>query len=390
MKKLKFKILAYLLIFSTLFVSCTKENKNNFTIEAIDDTTIPIDDNQAFNMNNFVISFEQLATPINRWMYNYRHEILAGKVVETKQNIKVYGDFGNDYIITSHNFDTNGVIISSKIVSEIGVDNSNLFFEYEYDLEGFIIKLTTKTKEDVKDVILLEYNDIHQLVKKTHVNRKIKWVEIFEYNSKGKVAFYNSFEPGRYNYITNFIFSDDYMIKKNQIIENITYTTNYYYSNNLLSKVSYSDGNYDSFEYNSEKRTVSIFNRYDLIEIKVEYSLEFKLIKSWEYFYREYSFKYCLAKTNSDYSMKEYFEGTPENLDLVGYALVDKYDTSKDNKVIKESVYDNLGTKLYYVDYDLKYYGENWYVFQKFWYLNDGTAIRENIISEEWVFKLIK
>ena len=125
---------------------------------------------------------------------------------------------------------------------------------------------------------------------------------------------------------------------------------------------------------------------YEKFEIRIKY---------WDFEYDGDVFEYCNTKEyfyvegyyNSLVSKKEYFEGTPENLVLVGYVVVDTRDATNEYKKTKESIYDANGTLLYYITYEVS---DNSIQSHQV-YLPDGTAISDYAIDYDyfWIHKLV-
>jgi hypothetical protein len=117
-------------------------------------------------------------------------------------------------------------------------------------------------------------------------------------------------------------------------------------------------------------------------------------VKDWDFNYdynNNYEFTYCKTREyfyEEDYddqlvSKKEYFEGTPENLELLGYVIVDTRDAANNYRKTKESIYNANNTLLYYVTYEVS--GGSIISHQS--YLPDGTAISDP--QEYWIQTLI-
>jgi len=99
-----------------------------------------------------------------------------------------------------------------------------------------------------------------------------------------------------------------------------------------------------------------------------------------EYYYEE-------DHDDSLVSKKEYFEGTPENLILVGYVTVDSRDSANEYKKTKESIYDLNDTLLYYVEYVVS---DNSIQSHQL-YFPDGTVASDSEITGDlsWIARLI-
>lgn len=389
MKTLSLKFLTILLIIGVAFTSCSDDDDNNYIDpNALEDINIVIDDNQTFNMTSFVMSFEQMFGSDARWTWDYSHDVQDGKALTSYQNFKVVGKFGDGVFTINHDFNQEGVITSStRITTNNYDDDDDITFTYLYDTEGKIVQLTKEKYGQIRDIVEMEYNVNNQLVKKIHIggnNFDVGDEEIFTYNIDGTVK---SYENERWGETYNYTYTNGNMIRQeendsgNLYVENFEYDSqgrviNYYdegyiYDNNAFE---YYDTYFREIDYDEYNGT----RRIDDITDYSAYELD---IKRWDYYYDGPVFNYC--KTREFYyvqtyddrlvSKKEYFEGTSENLVLVGYVTVDTRDANNSYKKTKESIYDANGTLLYYVTYEVS--GNSIQSHQV--YLPDGTAIED-------------
>lgn len=389
------KMFIALFAMGLIFTNCEKDDPNPSEGTA-EDVTIPIDENSAFNMKNFITSFDQLFVANNRWAWDFSHDYTDGKAMTSYQNYKVFGAFGKKVQTATHNYNSEGIITSSGRTSKLNPDDI-LTFEYEFDLEGFIAKLTKYYKGELQDIVHLEYNENNQLIKKTHEafdTDDEEWYETFTYNSDGMIASYMDDDSDKSEYK----YSNRNMVEEKQFVEGVLYKTKKYKydSEGRVTKM-YEDENtwYSEIQYFSDMMT--FFEYYgNILKYKEEYGVGFKEIKSYKYEYNDGVFEYCMAKENDDDRntvKKYYYEGTVDNLQLVGYSVIDSRNENKDNKKTKESVYNASGTKLYYAEFTLAQYSEEydyWYISETNWFSADGTSIDKSSISEDWVFKLVR
>ena len=161
-----FKLLILAFAFGIAFTGCNKDDDNSTPSDQPEDITIPIDDNSAFNMKNFIISFDQMFNAYERWAWSFKHDYVEGKAITSYTNYKVYGGFGDEIMETTHHYNSEGIITSSDRV-QLFDDADKVSFTYEYNLDGFIVKLTKKVKGVTRDVVALQY-DGSTLVKKIH------------------------------------------------------------------------------------------------------------------------------------------------------------------------------------------------------------------------------
>jgi hypothetical protein len=391
MKTGSFKFLVILLVIGVAFSSCSDDDDNNFNDpNALEDINIVIDNNQTFNMTKFVMSFEQLFGSDARWTWDYSHDVQDGKALTSYQNFKVVGKFGDKVFTINHDFNAEGVITSStRIATYNYYDDDNLTFTYLYDTSGRIVELTKEKNGQIRDVVELEYNDNNQLVKKIHrgdYNYNDGDEEIFDYNTDGNVSRYENENWGQ---VYNYTYLNGNMIGEEEIYGGGSYTqfTNYEYDTQGRV-INYYDQEYiydnRAFEYFDEFFREIDYDEYNgssRIDDMTDYSAYELDIKRWDYYYDGPVFNYC--KTREFYyvqtyddrlvSKKEYFEGTSENLILVGYVTVDTRDANNSYKKTKESIYDANDTLLYYVTYEVS----NGDIQSHQVYLPDGTPIED-------------
>ena len=403
MKNVINNFLIIILAFGMTIFSCSKDNNDPSTSDPeLDDTTIAIDDEQAFNMKNFAASFEQLFVPKDYWMWNFTHEIVDGKATETYQNLKIHGEFGDKIFTIVHEFNTDGIITSSVRSTNEEFEDEEIKFTYVYDLDGYIVKMNKYEVDDgdLEDIIELMYNDQHQLIKKTHPSQMGSTVKVeeFKYNSDGKLIEWEVTRDGSFYKRIEFTYSGDNVIKRAYIRVNSDNERTYEYnSDNLLVKQTRNNEDYYTFEYTTDRLIITEFNERNgqyLIDDIEEYGVGYILMKEWDYRYDDGVLEYCKTKEKDDKGYtkkKEYFEGTMENLDLVGYSIIDSREELKENKKTKESIFNASGTRLYYAEFVLVERGyDDWDIENTNWFKDDGTAIAIDDIDEKWVFKLVR
>ncbi len=394
MKNTLIRLLLTGLFIGFLFTGCKKDDDFN-PDGGPEDKLIQIDENQAFNMKNFIISFDQLFNSDERWMWGIVHDYKNGKAITSVQGYKIYGKLGNAVFEINHTYNNDGVVISSERTSLFSDqrkgEDSPLVFNYEYDLDGFIVKLFKIREADTLDVVVMEYDNKNQLIKKTHEAEPHKGgagekIETFSYDSDGNVVEYiEGNEKKLYEY------SGGNMVKESHYYNDVLeYVSNYEYDSKGRVIKEYEDGDdeYTTIEYGEEIVTVSSYEDNLLRNVEeVNFGLVF--LKSYEYEYGEGDvFEYCRAKESDEdgnTSKKYYYEGTVDNLVLVGYSEIDSRETGCDKKT-KESVYDASGALLYYAEFTV----DGCSITATSWFNASGTGIDPETISEDWVFILIR
>lgn len=382
------KVIIALFAMGLIFTSCDNDDPNPGE-GAPDDETIPIDDNSAFNMGNFIASFDQMFVADNRWAWDFSHDYTDGKAMMSYQNYKVFGKFGEGVFTITHTYNAEGVITSSERNAS-DFESNVITFTYEYNIEGYIVELTKKVNGEIRDVVTMEYNSSNQLIKKTHDDDEE--VETFTYNSDGTVASYIDDDGDKIEYK----YSNGNMIEMKEYYEgelDEIQTLEYDSEGRVIKMYGDEDYWYSEVQYSSEMMTFSEYYD-DLLEYKEEYGIGFIELRSYRYEYDDNDiFEYCTVKENDDEgytSKKYYYEGFVDNLQLVGYSVIDSRDENKDYKKLKESVYNASGTKLYYAEFSISGSDDYWWINETYWYTPDGSLIDEFDISESWVFVLVK
>lgn len=388
-KNTSFKLLILALAFGIALTSCTKEGLLDNQPE---DITIPIDDNSAFNMNNFIISFDQIFSSQERWAWSYTHDYVDGKALTSHSNYKVYGGFADEMMETTHIYNTEGVVISSERAT-FGEDG--LSFTYEYDLSGFIVKISKEFKGEIRDVVVLEY-DGNNLLKKTHEDGD---VETFTYNADNLVSSYTIETVGEETELTTYSYSNGNMTRKKEYFDGeLEYSIDFDYdSDNRIIKATNDDSDYSTlYEYSSNLLTEINYDN-SLLTSKKQYKKGFIRVKSWSYNYNGSDvFEYCMVREHdgdADHNVvkKSYYEGSVSDLVLVGYATVDSRDFDSSLKTM-ESIYNSNGTKIYYVIHTISYDNDSdrYEISRTNWNEANGTSIDSGDITEEWVFVLVR
>lgn len=400
MKALSLKFMAFLLIIGVAFTGCNNDDDDYIDPNVLEDIDIFVDVNQIFNMTMFATSFEQLFGSNARWSWDYSHDVQSGKAITSYQNFKVLGDYGDRVFTINHEFNSEGVITSSTRIANNYHHWADVTFTYIYDTEGRIVQLTKKENGDIRDVVELEYNENNQLVKKTHIgdyNFSDGDEEIFTYNTDGTVKTYENISWGQQ---FNYTYTSGNMIRQERNyngyteVEILEYDSqgrviNFYNEDNPYGNaaIEYYDTFFREIDYSEYNGTRRIYDMTD-------YSAYLLEIKRWYFNYNGPAFEFCKSKefyyidTHNDrlVNKKEYFEGTPESLELVGYVIVDTRDAANNYKKTKESIYNANGDLLYYITYEV--FNNSIQSHQA--YLPDGTAIDDSEMDQlMWIEELI-
>lgn len=393
MKKISLKLLVVIIAFSFAFAGCGNDDEDFKPDDKPNDETIVIDDNSVFNMKNFITSFEQLFMSYERWAIDFDHVYDDGNATTSYQNYKIYGKFGNKLFTLTHTYDDKGVVTSSVRPPSL-FESSTVTFTYEYDLNGFIIKMTKWKDNEAKDIVNLVYNDQEQLISKIHKNDEVtEEIETFTYNTAGQVDSYTNQWRDKYEYE----YSDENMVKETEYDDGvINEVIIYVYNTDGYVTKTYEEGfestNYETFVYTNDILTNSYY--YDgLLEYVAEIGSDMVQLREYTYRYDGVVFDYCKAKeydADGNTSKKYYYEGTVDNLELVGYTVIDSRDALKDDKKTKESVYNESDTKLYYAEFTIAGSDGDWWIDETNWFTANGTSITEQDIIEDWVLILVR
>ncbi|MDV7187679.1 hypothetical protein R3X25_10335 [Lutibacter sp. TH_r2] len=444
MRTLSLKLLATLLFLGVAFTSC--DNDDDDVISGLEDRNIIIDDTQTFNMKNFIASLEQvklISEPMSLNLSGYTHLVDDGKALESYFNYKVFGKFGGPLITLTHNFNSSGVVTSTTIenlyqyhsgakpaksAKSINITSDPDLYEeltYRFDNKGFITKIMLDN--DLDEVLNLEYNTSNQIVKITHdhistkmlrlpsifkkedvvsnsnqskINAMITtWDEIFEKDSNGNITKYRNTRSDLGDFVKYYFDSNNRNIKLEYYDDDILDDTNIfeYDSTGRLIKFYEEDETNDRNEIKYTNDYMSMLDnntQNDFLALRniEDYGEGFKFIKSWvfQYDYETNIFEYCRTSEytyNDVYkyplkSKKEYYEGTPENLVLVGYTIIDSRDPANNYRETKESIYNASDTLLYYVEYEVS----NSSVQSHQVYMPDGTAINDFNIDNSYMW----
>ncbi|NOR29369.1 MAG: hypothetical protein GQ540_12660 [Lutibacter sp.] len=404
MRTIHLKLLMAILIIGIALTACNNDDNDDGLVVGPEDITIAIDENQAFNMKNFSASFEQLFVSDRRPAWGFTHNYVNGKAIETYQNYKIHGIFGDKIFTIVHNFNTEGIIVSSQRLEALGYWESDaITFTYVYDLEGYIIKLTKTEDGEIRDVVNMEYDTNMQLIKKIHeaLSGKIvknkneggdeEWEELFTYDTEGNVLSYTN---ERWDDVYEYTYLNGNMVEEKEYYNGSlddTYIFEYDSENRLVSRYRVGESeDRDTYEYTTNLMREIEYNDDYLDEI-TDYIEGLFRVKRWDFRYdNDDIFEYCRAKeygVDEYITKKEYYEGTPDNLVLVGYSIIDSRDSST-NKKTKESIYNEAGTKIFYAEFVLN--GSS--IIETNWFDVEGNSWQTNDFSEEqgWIFILVR
>ncbi|MDA3867991.1 MAG: hypothetical protein PF489_14770, partial [Salinivirgaceae bacterium] len=310
-------LLALLAIASQIFFTNCKKDENIAPSNAPEDITYPIDENSAFNMTNFIHSYEQIFSFLYPYKTSVSHDIEAGKAIYSYQNIDNFDNFGKKIFTFTHEYTNEGIITSStRLANNPYLQSGNMTIDYDYDINGYITMMIQKTSristfgphaetETDIDTVKFEYDENYRINRKTTIN-----ITTGAYKKENNIApkaplseinslyiyFRWLFKETNEETTATYEYNTD-----NQIIreERDFWKTEFLYSgSDLISTEVYGGGSLYGlveFKYNNNKRYSSInFESRDL-EYKNYYiynghsSLKSKMYIQ-DYFDREYTF----------------------------------------------------------------------------------------------------
>ncbi len=383
---LDIRMLVVVVVLAIGFSSCQKDTEVEPETGEPEDVVVVIDDNQTFIQSNFIKSFEQVIDRYDVPAFDeITHEYTNGVLTKSYHNHDVHGKFGAKYMSTTHILNDDGAITSSRVDYIEG----DYFDEwvYEFDTEGFIIKMYDKNNDDEEDensYRTFEYNTEGLLIQKKFVREGGDYPyseeETFEYNSNQNLikAFENGALEHEYIYTDGKVTSEKYY---NDIDGTIGYIAYYEYNSDGLMTKKYGDSYLIDFEYKEDYYQHIEYYSSGALR-KIYKSDHFTWLKeTWFYRYNEEDeFSYCIYRdTRSDDReaiLREYYTGSIDNLILVGYAT---YSKDAQDKLIS-SFYDTKDK----LQYQFKYDDTDWWT----WYDKFGEKIEYESDVEEWALRL--
>lgn len=362
-KLVKFSFLLAFMAFALVFSSCKDDSEG---IEPDPDPkpeeiTIVIDDNQTFVQSNFIKSFEQI---MNYYVITgfdkFTHDIVNGKVMATYSNLSVHGKFGDKYVTSTHNYNDKNVITSSTVVNLENILNPEYWDEYvyEYDKEGYIIKMYDENDQDEEGENTYNeygYNEKGLLTSKRWVREGGDYpqdeLSTFEYDANDKLikTYYNGNLEREYVYVGEKEFLEKHY---DETDEGIYYVTKYLLNDDhILIKEIDDDGGWVDYVYFDEYFSHIEYYGDQRVRKKYNQSRIDELDETWFYSYDEDDkFEHCLYRLIEDEEVQGYkfYEGTVDNLLLIGYSIFSedaqgrevKTFYNKDDKKVYEQKYD--------------------------------------------------
>jgi len=248
----------------------------------------------------------------------------------------------------------------------------------------------------------MEYDANKQLIKKTHEalsGKSVKnknegggdeWEELFTYDNEGNVLSYTNLN---WNSVYEYTYLNGNMVEENDYYDGTleyTYILEYDSSGRLVLRYRLNDSfNRDVYEYTNDLMREIDYDG-DLIDDITDYTVGLIRVKRWYFEYDNDTFEYCRTKEygiDEYITKKEYYEGTPDNLVLVGYSIIDSRDSAT-NKKTKESIYNAEGTKIFYAEFTL----DGGSIIETNWFDVEGNSWQTNDFSAEqgWIFVLVR
>ena len=376
----------------------------------LDDRTIIISDSSSFNSNEFAKSFSQIAILENddEWIWKLTHKVEDKKLISTSQNNRFHGDFGKGLYQYIYDYNDDGVIIKANRERAFDIIDFTEF-TFEYDQRGRIKSYRLEKKYSVKTAKVF-YNDEDKII-------KLSFSRIYK-NDGGSAYLYNAiitYHPsGEIKSITH----DD---GANENVVELSYeNSNLHYAKHFRMRGSEEeDVYYDIYRYDNQGRATKFYERKSSLDIddsesrilysypngkmfaeqinyegqlieKTEYGSKLLMLNYLHFYFEDYPnshiFKYAIKNSYQDFdiSKKEYFEGTPNDLNLIGYSKYEILESTTNMSLIEQNFFSNTDTPLFHAIYEGLYSIKNLK-----WYNTDNVEIDESQINTEWPLRLI-
>ncbi|MCX2743490.1 hypothetical protein OO013_06415 [Mangrovivirga sp. M17] len=372
-----------------LFFSCSQpetitpqpNDNNSFNedarfVEGADTTTIKISETESFNLNNFLVSLEQLFPSEKKLEDRFEHIFDGKKVKRTILHESSFGEFNvyfggyyftynSDSIITSFSYSKKWSSQSHFEVNNITYDkigmiknfeltftetNNTYIYNFEFD-ENKYITSSSLTGYFTKNYF---YNEDFEISKITRDDKS--FIQFARSESKDILAIYY--------YNTDSVKYGEYQ---------------WQYENNRASnfyKTRIVNGEREIYEFNSYEYENDIFSNtlYKLskqqqyyIDHTSKFTIDNKMLEYHEHRYdfidgiqfTDYIFvhKYLNDQGEKIYKVK-YYDITVEEENLKGYFVPTEFNG---NKIIKGDLFDKLGNKLYRVNINHDFFSEHSY-----------------------------
>lgn len=346
---------------------------------------------------------------------NYSHINSSNRLRKSFYNYNNHGGFMCKLYEINHIYNSNNIIESStfnntlynesfimkytynedKLITKVDIFNSNKLIktrELFYDKENLLLKVKVKENYEFEyktkslKSVLIKKKNTHKVEQS-----KLKTLPIDQFKEYSLTINNNRIEKiVTKNKTINFYFKDNLLIKQlSKYRDETTSITDLEYDENkrLIKVANNDDSQITHLKYlNTSLETIkyingsihhkSLINKNNISFKYINYNIENKKLK------------YAIEKNKDENNLtykKAYYEGTVENLELVGYSIVDTRDESSKIKT-KETIYDKNDNKLYYIIYEV----EDNYLKEETFYNNQDKEIRMYNISESWVQNLLE
>jgi hypothetical protein len=376
------------------------------------DKNIKIDENSSFNMRHFITSLNQISILEHNSLYYDHHYYDNGLAKESFIESRCFGEFKQKIKKFVHNYDPNGVIVSSNVYpldEEQDRISKNRFivYNYVYDKDGYIIEMHRVEGDSQDDSAWNKYIydekkvltevEIYDNSEEPFSKFELKYLDYENFTHANydnvplvsKLTFKNL--QYEYSYEDDFFYNDKNLLIR--VEKTNTYTTResepnistfeYDDKNRLANTNEYNQSFKKIYKYSDELLSMDELDKDDdLYMHTAKYDKEFFQVSSCVYYYdsddstldyavsKVYDKEYC----ESEYYRIEYYDGEAINLNLLAYAVLNREESKNKHKQV--DYFDSSNN----LTYSKVYLDEGGFKILN----NKGEEINESSISEPW------
>lgn len=382
-----------ILLIGLVIISCKKDEEPEPINYDYENAFIEINENSSYNQKNFSNSISQITDSYWMWASDFTsHYDQNFKLELSIMNLSIYRDFGEGYVTYQHYYNEQGVIIYSKFMDE-KVWFDNYMLEYEYDKQGYIIKLTVKIDNEIWDVTNFEYDNNYKLLTKTYIapTGEEYGLESFTYNENGKIS-----TLVRGNYMEEYVYDNNQNVIEMKRFENDGYigSTNLDYDGYSSIIKMYYDEVYSTYEY-TDRFMIIRWYEGDKLMLYVEIGYGYMPETSRNYFYTEEDiFDYCIQGIMDELGFEKelyMYNGEVDDLAEVGKSIITERHIPSYRPL--EQLFIDLTDNVIYINTcnvveETDEGHTYWDTTDVKWYSADGTEIEATDITEDWVLEL--
>ncbi|NMM48952.1 hypothetical protein [Marinigracilibium pacificum] len=320
-------------------------------VEGADTTTIKISNTESFNLNNFLVCFEQIVGDDYYMVYGLEHTFENEKVLSSLYLHQYKKPYNKKDRVYEYTYDESGVITMAS-------NSYEKYYDFEFDEQGLITSYTKLGHSGNVSTYDLEYDKYLNIISdyNSEYTGPKSYTRIYDENNNlikwGEEGYYISIEYDNYNRpIIVTVFNKEVA----QWRINLSYNNN----NQLIEeKVTYFDrpDNVSKYEFeyleDQAKRISYIFFENEFyISTVITYNVDLEVTS-----YSSYSDKYISESTFFNSSGERDFKVTiydrQNDLNIIGYGI-STVDQQVDARYTKEgNIYNANGDLLYRVIFD--------------------------------------